>query len=185
MLHKDVLALLSPIALEGVDEGDRKVDGAALDAAQARAQGLLLEMLPHTSTEMLAEWERLLGLPDPCIGQLGTTQERRAAVVAKYTETGGQSRAYFIGVAAKLGYEVTITEYRPFQVGVSAAGDALYGDDWLYAWLVNAPETTITEFAVGISAAGDPLRSWGNELLECAITKLKPAHTHVLFGYGG
>lgn len=185
MLHKDVLRLLAPIELDGVEQGDREVEGAALDAVQARDLDLLLEMHPDASVELLSSWERVLGLPDPCIGELGTMQERLAAVVAKYVETGGQSRAYFIAVAAALGFTVTISEYRPFQVGVSAVGDPLYGTDWLYAWLVTAPATTITEFAVGISAVGDPLRSWGNELLECAIGKLKPAHTYAVFGYGG
>lgn len=185
MLHRDALALLTPIRLDGVDQADREIEGAALDAAATRAQALLREMCPGTTSEMLADWERVLGLPDPCLPELGTMQERRAAALGKYIERGGQSRAYFIALAAALGYTVTITEFRPFQVGSSVVGDPLYGDDWRHAWRVDAPAVTIREFAVGSSAVGDPLRSWGNALLECSITKLKPAHTHVLFGYGG
>ena len=184
MLHKEVLQLLDPVDIDGVNLDDKEVEGAVLDAAMLRAQSLLAEMMPNTSTELLTDWERVLGLPDPCVGELTTLQERRAAVVAKYVERGGQSRAYFIEIAARLGYETSITEFGLFQVGISAVGDALNGDDWLYSWLVSAPEETIREFAVGESAVSDPLRSWGNELLECVIRKLKPAHTEVLFNYG-
>jgi len=150
-----------------------------------RADDLLNQIDPRTADELLPDWETVLGLPDACIGELDSVQARMNAAYGTLTATGGASRAYFIAVAEALGFTVTISEYRPFTVGVAAVGDPLYGTDWLYAWRVNAPETTIFEFAMGISAVGDPLRSWGNELLECAMTKLKPAHTHVLFGYGG
>ena len=57
-------------------------------------------------------------------------------------------------------------------------------DGWQFVWQVNAPEASIVEFDAGRSSAGEPLRSWGNELLECVINRLKPAHTYVLFAYG-
>lgn len=150
-----------------------------------RAIDLLAQIDPRTAGELLTDWETVLGLPDACTGDLDGVLARMDAAYGALTATGGASRAYFIAVAAALGYTVTITEFRPFQVGSSAVGDPLYGDAWRHAWRVDAPAVTIREFAVGSSAAGDPLRSWGNELLECSITKLKPAHTHVLFGYGG
>ena len=94
-------------------------------------------------------------------------------------------KKYFEAVAAELGYQVTITEFFPFRAGASKAGDPAAGDAWAFAWQVNAPETTIWEFKAGHSTAGEPLRTWGNEKLECVIERLKPAHTEVLFAYGG
>lgn len=148
-----------------------------------RAENLLDEADPRTTTEMLPDWERMAGLPDTCVPSAQTMQERRAALHAKLTTLGGQSRQYFIDLAAALGYTVTITEFSPFRVSESAVGDALYSDDWMFAWRVNAPTTTIREFRVSESAVGEPLRSWGNDLLECAISRRATAHTHVLFGY--
>lgn len=148
-----------------------------------RAEQLVDEADPRTTAELLADWERVAGLPDSCVTVAQTTQERRDALVAKLTNLGGQSRQFFTDLAARLGYSITITEFHPFQVGSSAVGDALNGDAWTLAWRVNAPTTTVREFRVGGSAVGDALRSWGNELLECAITRTKPAHTHVQFGY--
>lgn len=149
-----------------------------------RAADLLREADPRQALEMLADWERLAGLPDPCAPIADTLQERRGAVHAKLVATGGQRRQYYIDLAAAMGVEITITEFFPFRVGYSAVGDPLASDDaWRHTWQVDAPETIITHFAAGQSAVGQPLRKWGNELLECAIGTRKPAHTEVLFAY--
>lgn len=158
---------------------------AELSRVEARADALAIEVNPALTSELLSDWERVAGLPDKCAGTLETTmQGRRNALLAKLTSTGGQSIAYFISVAKSLGYEITITEFRPFRAGMSKAGDPLTNGDWVYAWRINAPETTIIEFKAGLSAAGEALRTWGNDTLECKINQLKPAHTIVLFGYG-
>ncbi|MCY1452005.1 hypothetical protein D9M71_689020 [compost metagenome] len=126
-----------------------------------------------------------MGLPDKCAGTLeNTLQGRRNAVLAKLFSTGGQSIAFFQGVAGSLGYDVTITEYRPFRAGLSCAGEPLTNGDWVYAWRVNAPEVSVIRFCAGQSAAGEPLQSWGNDSLECKINQMKPAQTIALYGYG-
>lgn len=156
----------------------------ALARLDARAKNLMDEFDPRTTLELLPDWERVFDLPDPCVTSTQTIQQRRNAIVAKMTNVGGQSRAYFIALAAALGYEITITEFRPFKAGRSRAGDALTNGDWVFAWRVNAPEATIFSFRAGQSAAGERLRTWGNQELECAIAAKKPAHTHVIFAYG-
>lgn len=157
----------------------------ALARTHNRALDLLDEADPRTTVELLADWERVAGLPDSCLPATGTVQERRDALVARLTARGGQSRRFFIDLAAALGFTVTITEFRPFRAGAAAAGDALTNGDWVFTWRVEAPATTVREFRAGSSAAGEPLRIWGNALLECALGRVKPAHTIVLFGYGG
>lgn len=151
-----------------------------------RIDRLPSEALPSTTSELLADWERVAGLPDSCSGLLSDTmQGRRSDLVSKLVSRGGQSAAYFIEVAAALGFEVIIEEFRPFQAGWSAAGDALTNGDWRFTWRVRAPEVTVVPFRAGQSAAGEPLRVWGNEGLECRMRKYAPAHTNVIFGYGG
>lgn len=149
-----------------------------------RAEALIEEADPRTTAEMLTDWERVAGLPDPCSGLAETVQERRAAVVAKLTSRGGQSIAFLEALAAAYGFTVTVSEFRPFRAGINRAGDPLNGEWWPYVFQINAPETTITYFRAGQSAAGEPLRKWGNELLECVISRVKPAHTDVIFAYG-
>jgi uncharacterized protein YmfQ (DUF2313 family) len=144
---------------------------------------LIDEVFPDTTSQLLTNHERVLGLPDDCSEIGESTTIRRLNVLAKLAARGGQSPQYFIDVAAALGYTITITEFNAFRAGISVAGDPVYSDAWEYAWQVNAPETSIVYFKAGISVAGDPLAEWGNDRLECAITKLKPAHTHVIFAY--
>lgn len=286
-----------------------------------RVEDLFNEMDPRTTYELLEDFERVTGLPDPCVPAEQTVNERRAALVTRLTGQGGQSIAYFLGLAAALGYggprwtpiswqfvaaaegftatNATITpgatsivvaasaadpqirrsglafagvDYRyvtarlkrnagtgwdgtiyfttpahgevvgyiktiaaPAGIGggyvtavwdmhaLTAGGtdwqDSIitgirldlglgigddYEIDWVAVskvdpvdmtvsvtegvdgvpskWRVNAPITTITEFTC-LSPCTDPLRTWGNERLECVITRHKPAHTTLVFFY--
>jgi uncharacterized protein YmfQ (DUF2313 family) len=184
-------ALLPPGAAWTRETGatlTRLLEGLAEELARidARCADLLREADPRTTAELISEWERITGLPDPCTGPYDTLQERRSAIVSQLTDAGGQSPAYFIALALTLGYTITVEDgFQPFRVGLNSVGDALNGADWAYVWRVNAPETTVRTFAVGQSTVGEQLRTWGNELLECVLTRRKPAHTHILFSYGG
>ena len=143
----------------------------------------LAEATPITTDAMLPDWERVLGLPDHCAPAAQTVAERRARVLQRLAAMGGQSRAYYIEVARALGYQIEIEEFRPFLAGISHAGDPLYGISWRFAWRVVAPETTRRFFRAGEGRAGEPLSNWGNDILECVIRRLAPAHTVVLFAY--
>lgn len=189
--YKELLKALLPPGEAFPRDTSKNMDDllAALAEEWARIEGrgenLIVESLPATANELLSDWERVAGLPDKCAGTLETTmQGRRNALVSKLTSTGGQSREYFIAVAKALGYTITISEFRPFRAGWSKAGDPLTNGDWIYAWQVNAPETTIISFRAGQSGAGEALRTWGNDTLECKINQLKPAHTIAIFTYG-
>lgn len=150
-----------------------------------RADQALLEGDPRTTTEMLEEWEAMVGIPDECAPPALTLERRRADVIARLTMRGSLNKQFYIDFAAYLGYTITIDEYRQFQVGFSSAGDPLTNGDWVYAFLVHAPVETIKYFSTGISQVGDPLANWGNAFLECSIHKRKPAHTLDLYTYGG
>lgn len=148
------------------------------------AQSLLSGAFPKTATIMLTDWENTLGLPDDCsIGEVDTIAKRQNAIVSKLISTGGQSKSYFISIAAAMGYTITIKEYRQARSGLSVCGDGLNGDDWPFVWMVEGEETNITYSRVGLSYCGDPLRSWGNRQLECRLSALSPSYTLVKFGY--
>ena len=148
-----------------------------------RSDDLQNELDPSTATEMLTDWERVLGLPEDCTNVVGTLSQRRAAAAAKYALVGGQSPQYYIDLAAKNGFEITITEFQLFTMG-SSMGDPITSEADIYSFQVNAPEETIRDFVSGGSQSGDRLREWGNEQLECLINKYKPAHTIATFAYG-
>ncbi|RON52935.1 phage tail protein [Pseudomonas frederiksbergensis] len=147
------------------------------------ALDLLSDAFPSTSVNLLGEWELTLGLPDPCAGVSPTFQGRRNQVVARFTNTGGQSIQYFQAFALGLGYTITVTQYAPFRCGQSTCGQQLGSADWFFTWAINTSFNTITYFRTGQSAMGDPLASWGNSVLECELSEAKPAHTILQFHY--
>lgn len=150
----------------------------------ARDNQLLVDAFPVTTTELLPEWEETLGLPDPCAGEAPTTAARRAQVIARIKALGGQSEAYFIAFAASLGYSITISEFTPFRMGQQRMGDQLGGPDWAFAWSIHSPYVSEIFFQTGLSAMGDALASWNNNVLECEMATIKPAHTVLIFAYG-
>ncbi len=155
--------------------------GDELARAEASAEQIIEETDPRTISALLTDWERAYGLPDSCVTTEQTTDQRREAVVARYTHRGDQSRAAFIALAAKLGYTITITEFRPHTCEHDCE-HPVYDDPWAYAWQVNAPLETVRESTCE-SSCEDPLRAWGNELLECAIRRQAQAHNTVIFSY--
>lgn len=151
----------------------------------ARTDDLLNEADPRTTIELLDDWERVAGLPDPCVTIDQTIAQRHIALTSKLTMQGGQSRPYFIDMAASMFYpNATIDEYEPFLCGINACGDALWTEDDRFIWQINLPsDGATTYFSSGESGAGEPLQAWGDEAIECRINKFKPAHTKVVFAY--
>lgn len=154
----------------------------AFHRVDARADTLIEEADPRTASDLLPDWERVTALPDPCVTGEQTLNARRDGVVRVLTTTGGASRPYFKGLAADLGYDIEIEDYLAHTVG-SDVSEPIRGIDWRWAWTVRAPSDTVEYFAVN-SGVNEPLASWGNERLECVISRLAPAHSLVLFAYG-
>lgn len=91
-------------------------DGAQFTCVEQSADRVSGGITPLFAQALLADWERVTGLSP---GEHDTYQQRLAAVLAKLAETGGLSRAYFIRLAANLGYTITIEEPDVFRAGVN------------------------------------------------------------------
>lgn len=156
----------------------------------ARAETLQDEIDPRTSFELLADWERVTGLPDPCATAAGlgfTLQERRAAVITRLTATGGQAIGYFAALIAGLGYTPEIEEFRPFVTGLDMCGWPLGGGhDVRFFWRVTVTGARITDFRTGESACGERLMTVARaQDLECLLSRLAPVHTTLIIAYEG
>jgi uncharacterized protein YmfQ (DUF2313 family) len=164
----------------------RTFAGLAVEFARLHRRDcdLLSEAYPGTAIETLSDWERICGLPDPCVQPpITSLQQRRAAVLFKLAARGGQSRAYFIAVAFSFGFIIHITEFFPFRAGRSRAGEPCNNVDWQFTWKITSAQYRVWSFLAGASTAGEPLRQWGNKMLECLLDPLKPAHTILQFAY--
>lgn len=151
--------VLANLLLAAADELAR-VDG--------RARDLLEEADPRTTSELLDDWERVAGLPDPCADPITDPDERRAVLVAKLVGIGGINQADYVAVAADLGFHVEIEELHPWAAGIGFAGGKLTNDAWAFVWYVHA---------------GDDLSAAEQSKLECFLRPLAPAHTSVAFLY--
>ncbi len=178
-----------------------EADAQELCRVDDKAKLMLTEVDPRTATdaESLDQWENLLGIPDECTPEDQTEAERQIQATQKLTNIGGISKTFYEFVTLQLGFETTVTNWLPFVAG-SRAGDRLtnFFDNvfvagspagmqlrevgWRYYFNVEMPITASTHFVAG-SLAGDPLRTFSNELIECTIKKLKPAHAGVTFSF--
>jgi uncharacterized protein YmfQ (DUF2313 family) len=169
------------------------VDGRAADLLE-------IESDPRATLELLRDWEIAFGLPDPCLIDPPTSLvERRNALILQMTLLGGQSRAFFYGVADKLGYQISIQEFAPYMTGVSLCGDTRGYDPIApnyYHWELGPPENRFywtvhvngrhfTYFRCNSSQCGiDRLLKIGlYDDLECMFNRWKPAHTKIVFDY--
>lgn len=187
MNHADLLKLLLPSSYDPNGPAlaaELAAEGAALDLAQWSADQLLLEMFPETAVLTLPDWERVYGLPDTCTAIAGAQQtfnERRSALMGIVNMSGGQSRQFFIDLAARLGYTITITEYSPHTTEHDSE-HPITDDPWRFVWQVNAPLNTLRD-KTSEDDSEMPTAVWGNALLECVLSRFKPAHTHLIFAY--
>jgi len=155
-----------------------------LARVNARVIDLVNEADPRTTYELLTDWERVAGLPDPCVdSDTLTIEQRQIALTTKITLRGDQSRRYFIEMAAGMGYPgATIDEYRPMTCN-DTCNDALWSAGDIFTWQINLPSDGGIVYANCNSDCNVPLQSWGDEAIECRINRYKPAHTTVIFAY--
>jgi len=148
----------------------------------AAAAQVLIDASPATTMNLLEEWEESLGLPDPCTAANPSIQQRQAAVRAKWGARGALTIAYFVALAANLGFTITITEFAPFVVDMPC-DEPLHEPEWAYVWEVNAPQITTFYFSVDESSVDDPLETYDAGELVCRITADAPAETLVFFTF--
>ncbi|TCS37495.1 uncharacterized protein YmfQ (DUF2313 family) [Paucimonas lemoignei] len=176
-----------PIWPRDLDTVIAKVLGALSDSlvrVDRRAADVMGEIDPRQTRELLVDWERNFGLPDGCMSDTPTGDERRLRLHQKVAWQGGQSKAFFIGLLEALGYPgCTITEYRRMTVN-SKCDAAINQGGWCYAWRVNVPLTVNVKVMTCNSSCDAPLARWGDPGLMCVLSQHKPAHTILYISYG-
>lgn len=180
------------------------VDGRAGDLLE-------LESDPRKTVELLPDWERAWGLPDPCFPNATSIEERQKMLVFKMTLLGGQSRAWFEYVSDWSGDEIHITEFAPYMCGISMCGDTsdldptgtkmrweLGQPEIRFYWTAHAADPELIWFRCGEGGPQEALQGgWdGGECgvdhhleinvtpdLDCLLNRWKPAHTELVYDY--
>lgn len=165
------------------------VDGRAGDLLERESD-------PRKTIELLSDWERAWGLPDPCFPSATTIAERQRMLVLVMTMLGGQSRAFYEWVANWIGFTISsFREWSPFMAGVSRCGDTI-DETGFYRWEIGPPEmrfyfsvqaaeASVAWFRAASGQAGvNPhVRVGIAEELACLFRRWKPAHTELVFDY--
>ena len=153
--------------------------------AWQRVRDLLEEADPRTTYELIRMWEIDCGLPDPCVADPPSSIEgRRAAILTRRHEGSITTPMQFIALAATLGYEIEIIEFRPFRT-YSGCDDYLNSDEgWAHTWQVNILNSALAIFEMTCSSPCDSfIREWVTGDLECLFERIKPAQTHIIWAY--
>lgn len=163
-----------PFLLEPGSRLIRLLEAISYEIARVEARGadLVEESDPRTATETLPEWERVLSLPDAVVTTIPAgLAQRRLVVTQKFVRQGGQSRPYYIALAAACGYTVTIDDSLRGLVLRAGfrTGARSYGTAPAFTWRVDVQPP-----------AGAAL---SHAELEAVIRRSKPSHTEVLFNY--
>jgi uncharacterized protein YmfQ (DUF2313 family) len=164
----------------------------------SRAADLLeQESDPRKTIELLPDWEKAFGLPDPCLQEPLTIADRQRMLVQRMTMLGAQSRNWFRDVAAMLGYTIKIDEFSPWICGISRCGstpDQSGINEWYIAapeirfyWRIHVDTARLSWFRCGSGQCGvDPhLRIGLATDLECLFLRWQPAQTQIVFDYSG
>ena len=158
----------------------------------ARARELLAEADPRQARELFPEWEASYSLPSRCAPAEQSLADRQVALIGRIVGTGGMRAVDYRDIADGLGYPgARIIEHHEATVEViggvgprgAEIGDLMNGEDWLWAWDVLVPSGVIREAVIGGSECGDPLRTWGDDLVECALHEAAPSWLVLNVGY--
>jgi uncharacterized protein YmfQ (DUF2313 family) len=143
--------------------------GQELERIDARRDDLLREADPSQADELLLDWERVAGLPDPCnAGFALSEEERRTVLVTHLASIPSPTPEAILALAAPWGLTVTLQDgFRPARCGETTCSQPCTGEAWAHGFW-------ITIFGAG----GGPEAGF-----ECAVRAVQPAHTQVRFIY--
>jgi len=181
------------LTVNGLAEYWGFVDGRAADLLE-------IESDPRTTVELLPDWERNWGLPDPCYPEAISIAERQNLLVLIMTLLGGQSRSFFEYISSWTGHAINIGEWAPFMCGVSEVGDTRYeyDDTGFFRWYLGPPENRYFWYLQSETAVlewfrcGTPysqtgihphLKIYTESPIDCLLQRWKPAHTEMVFDY--
>lgn len=151
-----------------------------------RLSDLLAESDPDTVRELVPDWEQVMGLPDPCLGENPAFEDRQLAVRRRLVEVGGQTPAFFVQLAITQGYpEATVTEHRAPRFGAARFGRSHFGT-WSaqFMWTLNTGPRRRLGRRFGASYFGERFGVNPSGALECVIRRSAPAHALEFINYG-
>ena len=181
--------LLPPGPAWEKDEILELIDKLSIEMARTdeRIFALYNEMDPNSVTELVPEWEKVMDLPDPCLGPSPSFDDRVAQVRERLISVGQQKPAYFVSIAQKQGYKnAKVIEVFAPRFHKSRFGAARFGT-WLqqFFWVLETGSRLASGRRFGMARFGQRFGDIAGDALECVIHRYAPAHTHYIIEYPG
>ena len=148
-----------------------------------KADEIYDEYDPTITTNLIEEWEKVVSIPDNCLGNTGTLAQRRTNILLKLAGINVTTEKQFEEVAAILGIAINVEN------GVDTSTIPLTLP-FILVSAAEAPFTIVITVDQSLEPSGLPLTlpfaltSSTPVLLNCLFQKLKPANTQLIFRYG-
>jgi uncharacterized protein YmfQ (DUF2313 family) len=137
---------------------------------------------PENTTALIEEWEGFVGIPDSCLSNTGTLEQRRQNILLKLAGINTATAKQFETVALALGFTITVEN------GVDSSTFPLTLPFILLSE-AEAPFTIVITLSASDAPNGFPLTlpftlsAFEPDLLLCFFQRLKPANTNLVFRY--
>lgn len=150
----------------------------------AMAWRLTEESRSATLVDSIEDWERDFGLPDPCATEDQTFEQRKKTLQSRVMGLATITPADVVKLAAGLGYMIAIEEPDAFLAGESEclSSNETSNTALEQQWVVHIQNAPFSQFEAGIGEVGvTRLLDFDHGALECAIRRISPAWTYVIF----
>lgn len=156
-------------ALRGLAPEFARVEGVAAE--------LLREMMVATMRLAVADWEEVMGLPDPCLAGGETSfEDRRIAVQRRLVEVGNQRPAYFEELARSQGYPAAkVVQHRAPRFGRARCGRGRFGT-WAqqFMWTLYTGPRRRQGRRFGVTCFGERFGANPASALDCRVRRAAP-----------
>lgn len=154
---------------------------------EANSNGLFDEADPRTADTFLEAWLTEWGLPNECMKKFDQTvfpRDQLRTMLAAQIGTWGLTSVEAINFIGKLyGKDVDVQNVQPFTTA-STVNRRLYDSAWrVYVVIVSISDNESADWFDCTWTVDQPLGRWGDELFECSVAAVIPAHLWPMFSY--
>lgn len=153
---------------------------SAFNIVQQQIEEIATEFNINLTVDLLPDWEESVGIPDDCIFELESLEERRETVIQRLKKVPVVTKAEFEALALSLGTEVTVTP-----------GGSVEGFPLTFPFNFSSTFPKFRMFVYFPNGNGDRLGfpynfpltfgSFNIDIIKCVFDKVAPASIEIIY----